>query len=69
VFLQLVADEGDRPIPGESYGFGTLQRAQGLGDYEVLARHDRRVVRLDLGKNVEGGLERLVQALTAAARR
>ena len=69
VFLQLVADEGDRSIPDESFGFGTLQRAQALGDYEVLARHDRRVVRLDLGKNVEGGLDRLVQALTAAARR
>lgn len=68
VFLQVVADEGDLAIPGESFGFGTLQRAQALGDFDVLARHGRRVLRLDLGADVEGGLAQLAQALLAGAR-
>jgi glucose-6-phosphate isomerase len=68
VFLQIVADEGDRPIPGESFGFGILQRAQALGDFQVLGRHERRVLRLDLGADVEGGLVQLAQALVAGAR-
>ena len=48
VFLQIVATEGDLAIPGERYGFKTLQQAQALGDYQVLERHGRRVLRLDL---------------------
>lgn len=69
VFLQIVGDEGDRRIPDERFGFGTLQRAQGLGDFEVLGRHERRVLRLDLGSDIESGLDRLAQALVAGARR
>jgi glucose-6-phosphate isomerase len=69
VFLQIVGQEGDRPIPQEPFGFGTLQRAQALGDYQVLAAHGRRVLRLDLGPRIESGLDRLVQALGAGVRR
>ncbi|TMQ72382.1 MAG: glucose-6-phosphate isomerase [Candidatus Eisenbacteria bacterium] len=68
VFLQIVTSEGDRPIPGERYGFRTLQRAQALGDYQVLERRGRRVVRLDLGEAIEPGLDALAETFAAATR-
>jgi len=66
VFLQLTASEGERSIPGEAYGFLTLQRAQAAGDYEVLVRGGRRVLRLDLGPDVSAPLARLADAFEAA---
>jgi len=66
VFLQLVGTEGDLEIPGEPYGFRTLLWAQGLGDYKVLERHDRRALRLDLGADIERGLDALLEAFSAA---
>jgi glucose-6-phosphate isomerase len=66
LFLQLTADEGDElPIPGERYGFGALRRAQAAGDYEVLERRRRRVMRVHLGREVEAGLDRLIAAVEA----
>jgi transaldolase / glucose-6-phosphate isomerase len=69
VFLQLVANEGDRPIPGEPFGFRGLQQAQSLGDYDVLSRRGRRILRLDLGSSADAGLERLARALNAGVPR
>ena len=68
IFLQIVADEGDLAIPGERYGFRTLQQAQSLGDYDVLERRGRRVLRLDLGSEIERGLDELMAAFSAAGR-
>ena len=68
IFLQLVAAEGDLAIPGERYGFRTLQQAQALGDYQVLERRERRVLRLDLGGEIERGLDELAEAFSAASR-
>jgi hypothetical protein len=68
VFLQIVASEGDLAIPGERYGFRTLQQAQALGDYQVLDRRGRRVLRLDLGGDVERGLDELAGAMSEASR-
>jgi transaldolase/glucose-6-phosphate isomerase len=68
IFLQLVADEGDLPIPGERYGFRVLRAAQALGDYQVLERRGRRVLRLDLGSDVARGLDELADALAPASR-
>ena len=63
LFLQITADEGpDIPIPGEPYSFGMLRRAQAAGDYEVLARRGRRVVRLHLEGDIVAGLARLAGA-------
>ena len=60
LFLQITADEGpDVPIPGEPYGFAMLRRAQAAGDYEVLARRGRRVVRLHFEGDVAAALGRL----------
>jgi transaldolase/glucose-6-phosphate isomerase len=68
VFLLLTADEGDLPIPGRSYGFGALRRAQAEGDFEVLARRGRRVLHVHLGTAVERSLDALVEAVAAGAR-
>jgi len=64
VFLQLVDfPDTDPEIAGLGFGFRTLIRAQSLGDYQALRQHGRPVVRLDLGGDVDGGLQRLVSAL------
>jgi len=69
VFLQLTADEGDLPIPGERYGFGVLRAAQAAGDYEVLERRGRRVLRVHLGSDPDAGLVALARSLGQPARR
>lgn len=53
----------DLPIPQLSYGFATLQRAQALGDFHALMARSRRVIRLHLGGDVDGGLQRLLEML------
>ncbi|HEU4758509.1 MAG TPA: transaldolase, partial [Dehalococcoidia bacterium] len=67
VFVLLTADDPEElPIPGETYGFRTLKRAQALGDLEALRRRGRRVVRLHLGADVLAGLKTLGEALRTA---
>jgi transaldolase/glucose-6-phosphate isomerase len=57
VFLVFTSDEAaDVAIPALGYSFGTLIRAQALGDIEALVAKGRRVVRLHL-TNTEDGLE------------
>ncbi len=47
VFIQVVTDEHvDVPIPGKSYTFAVLNRAQSLGDLASLKAHGRRVTRV-----------------------
>ena len=43
--------------------FGVLKLAQALGDRQALLDNDRRVIRFHLGKDVNGGLQRFVDAL------
>ena len=60
LFIQLVADwRDDPPIPGQRFGFGTFVGAQSAGDYQSLLKHGRRVLRIGLGADVEGGLAAL----------
>ncbi|MCZ6874351.1 MAG: bifunctional transaldolase/phosoglucose isomerase [bacterium] len=64
VFLLLTADTPqDLSIPDASYGFATLQRAQALGDFRSLNARGRRVIRLHLGQDIEGGLQKLIGCL------
>jgi transaldolase/glucose-6-phosphate isomerase len=67
-FLQLVdaADE-DLPVPETSYTFGTLIRAQAEGDRQALLQRGRRVLRVELGGDVQGGLANLRSAVAALA--
>jgi transaldolase/glucose-6-phosphate isomerase len=67
VFLQLTADEAaDAPIPGRPYGFATLIAAQAWGDFEVLERRERRLLRVHLGEDPERALDEIIEALQAA---
>jgi len=68
LFIQFTADDpADAPIPDEagkpasSISFGVFKTAQALGDRQALLDAGRRVIRVDLGKDVGGGLRRLTQ--------
>lgn len=64
VFIQLSAAVAeDARLPGRSYTFGTFRRAQMLGDLEALRKHGRRVIRVDLGTDVEEGLSALMDII------
>ncbi|MBI4483730.1 MAG: bifunctional transaldolase/phosoglucose isomerase [Acidobacteria bacterium] len=66
LFLQLVDDcREDLPVPESDYTFGALIRAQALGDYQALRQRGRRVLRVNLGSDVAGGLDRFSEALEA----
>ncbi|HEY3342916.1 MAG TPA: bifunctional transaldolase/phosoglucose isomerase, partial [Anaerolineae bacterium] len=70
VAVQLTYDaDDDLPIPGEPYTFGTLIRAQALGDHEALLAHGRRVIRLHLGRDAVAGLKKVIQTLKGPARK
>ncbi len=62
-FLQLTGAIGtDIPVPGTGFTLGDLQRAQALGDADVLAAHGRPVLRLHL-LDRPAGLMALVHAI------
>jgi transaldolase/glucose-6-phosphate isomerase len=61
VFLQITAkSEPDAKIPGEPFTFGLLKDAQSLGDFESLAQRKRRAMRIHFGKDIAGGLAKLL---------
>jgi transaldolase/glucose-6-phosphate isomerase len=60
IFLQLVDEPTeDLKIPETNYTFGTLIKAQSLGDFQALKQLDRRVLRINLGKDTVRGLSLL----------
>jgi len=64
LFLQLVDDtEDDLPVPEVTYTFGQLIRAQALGDYQALKQRGRRVLRINVGREVAEGLKTLLECL------
>jgi glucose-6-phosphate isomerase len=67
VFLQLTSEDiNDIEVPGEKFSFGVLKQAQALGDFEALSNPHRRVVRIDLGRDVEKGLRRVLSLVKEA---
>jgi len=57
VFLITGEDRTATEVPGAGYSFSVLKRAQALGDYETLAAHGRRVVRIHVtGEDPAGSL-------------
>ncbi|MFQ6123627.1 MAG: hypothetical protein ACE5R6_03350 [Candidatus Heimdallarchaeota archaeon] len=62
LFLQLI-DEPDKDItvPEVNYTFGQIIQAQALGDYYALKQRNRRVLRINLKKDVKGGLSQLLR--------
>jgi transaldolase / glucose-6-phosphate isomerase len=68
LFLQITQDHDEDPaIPDVSYGFGTLNQAQYLGDYESLKNHNRRLIRVHLHGDTETAISVLGQSLAEAA--
>ncbi len=53
-------------MPGEDYDFGTLKDAQAQGDFAVLQERGRRVLRIDLGRDLQTNLGRLVEMIVEA---
>jgi transaldolase/glucose-6-phosphate isomerase len=69
VALQLTYDpDEDLPIPGEPYTFGTLIRAQALGDIESLRAHERRAMRIHLVPDILAGLRKVNNAIKVSAK-
>jgi glucose-6-phosphate isomerase/transaldolase/glucose-6-phosphate isomerase len=67
LFVQITADDSeDIPIPVEAgqdssvISFGVLKTAQAQGDREALLNVDRKVIRIHLGQDVLGGLDKVV---------
>ena len=64
VFLEITAKPApDLPVFGYGYGFGDVEAAQGRGDFDAMAERGRRLLRFDLGEDIEAGLQRLAQAV------
>ena len=71
VFLQIVDDPlSDRavPVPETGFTFGELIEGQAAGDCQALAARGRRVMRIRLGDDPAGGLEKIVDLVEKAAR-
>ncbi|MGZ8483158.1 MAG: bifunctional transaldolase/phosoglucose isomerase [Candidatus Binatia bacterium] len=62
--LQIVDQPGDNlAVPETSYTFDALIQAQAIGDFTALKQRRRRALRVNLGGDTTGGLERLAAAL------
>jgi transaldolase/glucose-6-phosphate isomerase len=66
LFLQLTDEPGeDLEVPETNYTFGELIAAQAAGDAMALGQRGRRLLRISVGQDVEGGLRRLVEMTKA----
>ncbi len=64
VFIQFVCDDAaDAAVPGLPYSFSGLKNAQALGDLQALLARKRRVLRINLGVNVERNLRAVLDVL------
>lgn len=61
LYIILTSDdkEADLPIPDKKFGFATLHQAQSLGDFRSLDDKGRRVIRIQLDKNIDEELNKL----------
>lgn len=64
LFLQIIDEPAeDLSVPDAEYTFGEVIRAQGIGDYQALKKRGRRVLRVNLEKDVSGGLSMIYRLL------
>jgi transaldolase/glucose-6-phosphate isomerase len=64
LYLQITAEDRRKPmVPGKGYSFSEFKLAQALGDFNALRQHERRVMRIHLGKDVPEGLAALQKAI------
>jgi transaldolase/glucose-6-phosphate isomerase len=66
VFLQVTCDDKiNLPVPGQKFTFGLVKAAQARGDFQVLAKRNRRALRVHL-QDVDQGLTALESAIQLA---
>ena len=67
MFLQIVDDaqKNDIAVPETTYTFGQLIAAQSAGDAGALAQRGRRLLRITMGDDAAGGLDRLAAIVEA----
>jgi len=64
VFLQITCEDSvELAVPGHKYTFATVKEAQARGDFDTLAKHDRRALRIDVGAEATEGLRALRDAI------
>ena len=64
MYLQIICDDiKDLEIPGKPYSFSVLKQSQAIGDYESLLKHDRRTLKINIGSNIQKGLEELFNSI------
>ncbi|MDD4876324.1 MAG: bifunctional transaldolase/phosoglucose isomerase [Dehalococcoidales bacterium] len=64
LFLQIITvHERDIPIPDMPYTFGTVADAQALGDFQTLQSLGRNIIRIQLTKDNENNILKLVNEL------
>src|SRR6185436_11611431 len=67
VFMQLTGGKGDDvALPGEKFGFGVLARAQAIGDFQALVSRNRRAISINLGNDIDRGLDKLAETVKSA---
>jgi transaldolase/glucose-6-phosphate isomerase len=67
VFLQILCDDAqDLMVPAHRFSFGVVKAAQARGDFRVLAERRRRVLGVNIGSDVCGGLDALGKAIERA---
>jgi len=60
LFLQIVdSAKADIQVPGKNYSFGSIIKAQSVGDFQALRQRDRKILRIDLKDNPVEGLSEL----------
>lgn len=57
------ADKEPLAIPGQKFGFNVLNEAQSLGDFRSLNDKGRKVLYIQLGKDIDTGLKNLLQLI------
>jgi|YelNatPaOPRAMG01_1025707.scaffolds.fasta_scaffold00070_7 Glucose-6-phosphate isomerase len=66
LFLQFVhSPQVNLPIPGETYTFADLFRAQAIGDYNALKSKGKPILSIQLGKNYEDEITQLIREVTS----
>jgi len=64
LFLQLIDEPSeDLSIPGAEYTFGDIIKAEAVGDFQALKKRGRRVLRVNLKKDVSRGLSKIIEIL------
>jgi transaldolase/glucose-6-phosphate isomerase len=67
VFIQMTDEiTEDLAVPGKDFTFGKLIQAQAEGDYQALKNRDRRILRINLGRDPAAGIEDLAGILKIA---